>query len=341
MTTRSAELLDASTLHVLRAVDKAAHLADWIRQHGVTALNKQDRTPLTIADLAAQAVISRALEEQFPGDPLLAEEDGSALQTAPGQALVAPLLHHLQPFLPGVTLPELSRLLNRGVRRPGLRTWMLDPVDGTKGFLRDGGHYVVALALIEAGRPMIGMLGCPTIDADGRSHDASEEPSRQPHGSLFLARRDAGAWVSPLDAVDFVPIHVSAISTMQAARVLVSMAAAHIDAGRTDVFMRMAGVERSAVRMDSQAKHALIAVGQADVFVRIPADTQYREQVWDHAAGTLIVEEAGGRVTDLDGHPLDFNAGTRLLRNEGILVSNGRLHGAALQALRTARLHQP
>jgi 3'(2'), 5'-bisphosphate nucleotidase len=119
------------------------------------------------------------------------------------------------------------------------------------------------------------------------------------------------------------------------------MAASHIDADRTDAFMRMAGVERSPVRMDSQAKHALIAVGQADVFVRIPADSQYREQVWDHAAGTLIVEEAGGRVTDLDGHPLDFNAGTRLLHNEGIVISNGRLHAAAVQALRTARLHQP
>jgi 3'(2'), 5'-bisphosphate nucleotidase len=124
---------------------------------------------------------------------------------------------------------------------------------------------------------------------------------------------------------------------MRPARVLVSMASEHIDADSTDAFMRIAGIDAPAVRVDSQAKHALVAGGHAELSFRIPADPLYREQVWDHAAGTLIVEEAGGRVTDLNGNPLDFSAGTRLLRNEGILVSNGVLHAPALLALRSAR----
>ena len=64
----------------------------------------------------------------------------------------------------------------------------------------------------------------------------------------------------------------------------------------------------------------------------IPGDPS--EQIWDQAAGALLVEEAGGRVTDLEGRPLDFGVGRRLDRNFGVLATNGRLHDAALATLR-------
>jgi 3'(2'), 5'-bisphosphate nucleotidase len=67
--------------------------------------------------------------------------------------------------------------------------------------------------------------------------------------------------------------------------------------------------------------------------IRVPATRQYGEKLWDHAAGTILVEEAGGRVTDLHGVPLDFAAGHVLARNEGVIASNGHLHTAALNAV--------
>jgi 3'(2'), 5'-bisphosphate nucleotidase len=340
MRTNPLEFLDTPALHVLAAVERAAYLARWIRQETVVPVSKPDRTPLTIADLAVQAAISSALERDFPEHALLAEEDGTILHTDAGQAMAAPLLHYLEPWIPGLTLASLTRLLNRGTRTPAERTWALDPIDGTKGFLRDGGHYVVALALLTANRPVLGVLACPTLEADGADGVEQAAAHHVPRGCLLVAGRAAGAWIRPLDGGEFAPLRVSAVATMRPARVLVSMAGAHIDADRTGAFMRIADIDQPPRGVDSQAKHALIAGGNAELFFRIPADPLYREQVWDQAAGALIVEEAGGRVTDLAGKALDFGAGTRLLHNEGVLVSNGVLHAPALLALRSARLRQ-
>jgi len=92
--------------------------------------------------------------------------------------------------------------------------------------------------------------------------------------------------------------------------------------------------------MDSQAKHAVIAAGQADLLFRCPIEREFRERIWDQAAGSIIIEEAGGQVTDLHGTPLDFAAGRILARNEGVIASNGHLHGAALRAVQHVTTHR-
>ena len=89
--------------------------------------------------------------------------------------------------------------------------------------------------------------------------------------------------------------------------------------------------------MDSQAKHVTVAAGASDLLMRFPPDAEFHDAVWDQAAGSLLIEEAGGRVTDLAGQPLDFTGGRRLLRNTGMLASNGLLHRAALEAVQRAR----
>jgi 3'(2'), 5'-bisphosphate nucleotidase len=88
--------------------------------------------------------------------------------------------------------------------------------------------------------------------------------------------------------------------------------------------------------MDSQAKYLVVAGGDGDLIFRLlpSGDRTFRERIWDQAAGALLVEEAGGRITDLTGAPLDFGAGARLERNFGVLTSNGPLHNLALDALR-------
>jgi 3'(2'), 5'-bisphosphate nucleotidase len=98
--------------------------------------------------------------------------------------------------------------------------------------------------------------------------------------------------------------------------------------------VRTLGVEAAPVLMDSQAKHAVIAAGRADLLLRLPARPDFRDKIWDQAAGTVILEEAGGRVTDRRGIELDFRAGRTLVRNEGLVASNGHLHSAVLKVLR-------
>jgi 3'(2'), 5'-bisphosphate nucleotidase len=88
--------------------------------------------------------------------------------------------------------------------------------------------------------------------------------------------------------------------------------------------------------MDSQAKHALIAAGAADLLIRVPASKTYRDKIWDQAAGSLLIEEAGGRVTDLNGVPLEFGVGRLLSGNEGVIASNGHLHDAVIEAIQRA-----
>jgi 3'(2'), 5'-bisphosphate nucleotidase len=88
--------------------------------------------------------------------------------------------------------------------------------------------------------------------------------------------------------------------------------------------------------MDSQAKYGIVARGEATIYLRVPSPSEkdYREKIWDHAAGSIIAEEAGGKVTDVLGRPLDFSCGAKMKKNQGVIVTNGILHDVVLEALR-------
>ena len=105
---------------------------------------------------------------------------------------------------------------------------------------------------------------------------------------------------------------------------------AHGDAA--EVAARL-GITAAPLRMDSQAKYAVVARGEAEIYLRLPTRADYREKIWDHAAGALIVAEAGGVVTDIHGRPLEFHHGRELVANRGVIVSNGRLHARVIRAI--------
>ena len=88
--------------------------------------------------------------------------------------------------------------------------------------------------------------------------------------------------------------------------------------------------------MDSQAKYAVLAAGGGELLLRLISEKapDYKEKIWDQAAGLIVVEQAGGVVTDLDGKPLDFSQGRSLAQNRGVVVSNGLLHETVLAGLR-------
>jgi 3'(2'), 5'-bisphosphate nucleotidase len=151
--------------------------------------------------------------------------------------------------------------------------------------------------------------------------------------------RGEGAWIGSLESGVEVQarLHVSGQRDPSQARLLRSFESGHTNVSQIDQFAEALGVQAEAVRMDSQAKYLVLAAGRGEMYLRLlsPRQPDYKEKIWDQAAGSLLVEEAGGKVSDLHGKLLDFSAGRQLLNNRGLLATNAHLHPAALQALRT------
>lgn len=141
--------------------------------------------------------------------------------------------------------------------------------------------------------------------------------------------------MAALGSPAFESIQVSLATSNPQARFVESVESGHGHHDLQQAVARAVGISRPSLRMDSQAKYGVVARGDAVLYLRLPSpkSPDYREKIWDHAAGALIVEEAGGRVTDMFGRPLDFASGRKLAGNQGVVVSNGLLHTTVLEAL--------
>jgi len=311
----------------LGAVREAAVLARTLRQQiGASAIRKADQSPVTVADFAVQALVAHRLASAFPDDPLVAEEDAAWLRSPEARPTFQSVVEALHRVEPDLGPDQVFEAIDRGRGAPSERFWTLDPVDGTKGFIR-GDHYVVALALVVRGRVELGLMGCPQLSLMERPPGIV--------GSIVYAIRGQGAFCASMAEEEITRLAVSHVRAPRLARVLRSFEVEHIDQTTFDHVLRTLRVEVGPTLMDSQAKHAMVAAGRADLLIRLPAAEGYCEKIWDQAAGALLIEEAGGRVTDRHGEPLDFACGRTLARNVGVIASNGRLHEAVIDALRT------
>ncbi|KAI5836594.1 carbohydrate phosphatase, partial [Schizophyllum commune H4-8] len=191
------------------------------------------------------------------------------------------------------------------------RMWTLDPIDGTKGFLR-GGQYAVCLALIVDGEVKVGAIGCPNLHVDAAKPDGEK-------GCIFVAVRGRGAQQYTLAGADPQPLRLPVLPTSQIS-FLESVEAAHADHGFNARVSEVLGVTLPPVRMDSQAKYCCLARGEGGAYLRMPVGTGYREKIWDHAPGSVLVEEAGGTISDSRGKPLDFGLGRTLRENFGKVI---------------------
>jgi 3'(2'), 5'-bisphosphate nucleotidase len=101
-------------------------------------------------------------------------------------------------------------------------------------------------------------------------------------------------------------------------------------------FREKLNILKPTLRVDSQVKYGTVARGEATLYLRIPSSSEvgYKENIWDHAAGSIITEESGGKVTDSLGRPLEFTSGIKMKKNEGIVASNGILHDVVLNTLK-------
>ncbi|MEB3273493.1 MAG: 3'(2'),5'-bisphosphate nucleotidase [Prochlorothrix sp.] len=312
----------------LEAVLAAAQLCNQVRQEIVPeAMEKNDRSPVTVADFGSQAVICRALKAAFPHDPIVGEEDSADLRSPEQADRLQQVTRYVQGVVPEATPEQVADWIDGGNGSVADRYWTLDPIDGTKGFLR-GDQYAVALALVEKGEVKLGILGCPALSFAG----SGQEP-----GLVFVAVRGEGAVMMSLQGENPQPIQVVSEGQIDRFRFVESVESGHGDQSRQSAVAQAAGITQESIRMDSQAKYAAVAAGQAALYLRLPSPKtpDYREKIWDHAAGVIVIEEAGGTVTDIHGQPLDFSLGSKLVKNQGVVASNGAMHGAAIAALKT------
>ncbi|MBX9942652.1 MAG: 3'(2'),5'-bisphosphate nucleotidase CysQ [Reyranella sp.] len=215
--------------------------------HGVR--DKADRSPVTDADHAAEAIIVAGLRALTPGTPVVAEEEMAA-----------------------------GRLPNLDASRPGAAFWLVDPLDGTKEFIKRNGEFTVNIALIEGGRPTLGVVLAPASDtlwrgASGLGADKSESGGPfaaiatrppPPHGLTACASRS------------------------------------HAIYDDLDIWFRNNGLTvADRVQAGSSLKFCLIAEGKADIYPRFGPTNE-----WDTAAGQGVLEAAGGEVVTTDDRPL-------------------------------------
>ncbi len=322
-------MFEAEWQAAVAAVRDACRLARQVRAELVTddTLTKRDRSPVTIADLGIQAIVSEHLGAIFPDDPMMGEEEAGLLHDPVNAELKRRAVAQAARIVPGMTEARMLAALERGHHGGGDagRFWTLDPIDGTKGFIRND-QYAVALALIEDGEVVLGVLGCPNLPVGDAAGSV---------GTILAARRGQGAVVGSLADDAWHPARVADVTDPAEAVICQSVESGHTAHGRAARIAAGLGNSRPPLHLDSQCKYAAVARGDAALYLRLPTPgSTYREMIWDHAAGVIVVTEAGGRVTDTAGQPLDFRRGRTLSANIGVVASNGAIHEAAIASVR-------
>ena len=251
-----------------------ADTADAISRERFHALDlvvttKPDRTPVTDADQAVERAIRGLLAQRRPGDGILGEEFGT--------------------------------------EGSGPRQWIIDPIDGTAGFLRGIPIWATLIALAIDGVPVVGVVSAPAL------------------GKRWWARTDGGAWMLDERTPDAAPerLRVSGVSTLADASLSYNSIQQWDSAGRLDSLIALSrGVWRTRAYGDMWS-YMLLAEGHLDIA------GEFDLQPYDMAALVPIVQEAGGRFTSVDGQAGPWHGSA--------LATNGVLHEATLELLNTAQ----
>lgn len=235
---------------VLELAQTAGREIMAVYRSAFTVSEKEDRSPLTAADLNSQRLIAAGLTTLTPEIPLLGEESTTADIAA------------------RLSWPTL---------------WLVDPLDGTREFVKRSGEFTVNIALIHDHQPLLGVLHAPALEFS------------------YVAHRGGGAW--RVDAAGRAQIRCQPAAA-EPPRVLAS--ASHRGKSLDRVLQKMG--PHQLVSAGSALKFGWLADGRGDFYPR-PSPTSE----WDTAAGQILVEEAGGRVVDLQGQPLRYNARDTLI----------------------------
>lgn len=258
--TRYANLSDALDRLVREAARAIMEIYDE-RDFAVT--RKADASPLTEADLASHRMLSAGLHRLAPEFPVLSEESAAQVPTSE--------------------------------RHAWERYWLVDPLDGTKEFLKRNGEFTINVALVEFGRPVLGIVHVPV-----------KATSYIGVAGLGAERRDSEGGTQAL--------YVAGSRPAQPVRIVGSRSHA---GGELEGFASALGTHEF-LAVGSALKFCLVAEGGADVYLRLKPTSE-----WDTAAGQAVVEAAGGAVTDLEGIPLRYNARATLI-NPSFIATGDR-----------------
>jgi 3'(2'), 5'-bisphosphate nucleotidase len=265
--------------------------------------------PLLLSQVAA---IARAAGDEIMGvyargaTPVQHKADDSPLTEADLRAhrLIVARLEALEPRLP--VLSEEASAVPFAVRQGWSRYWLVDPLDGTREFISRNGEFTVNIALIDAHRPVLGVVHVPA-----RNH-------------LFMGAEGLGAWCSEAGA----PQRALHVSPSSAAPPRVAGSRSH-RGDSLDGFLAAVG-EHQFLSVGSSLKFCLLAAGEADVYPRLGPTSE-----WDIAAGHALLAAAGGSVLQLDGSPVEYNHGESLLSPQFVAI--GATDRNWLGLLRAAR----
>ena len=223
--------------------------------------NKTDRSPLTRADMASHEVICNGLAGLTPEIPVLSEEAA-----------------HL-PY---------------STRKTWDQYWLVDPLDGTREFIKRNGEFTVNIALIRGNYPVLGIIYIPVNDVCYYAAD-NEGAYKMSNGEPDLRLR---------------------AKTSRADNLIVAGSRSHGNIRQREFFKQM-GDEVETIAIGSSQKFCLVAEGTADIYARFGPTSE-----WDTAAGQCIVEEAGGRVTDTGFSRLRYNAKDSLLNPDFLVFAD-------------------
>lgn len=319
---------------ILSIVAAASRVADVVQRdlENLRLLTKDDRSPVTVADFAVQAIVALGLRNALGQQNIVGEENADELRTPGQNSIRQAVLRAVRLVYSDLTLEEMLDAIDLCNHDATSSTyWTLDPIDGTKGFLR-GQQYAIALGKIENGQVTFGVMGCPNLPAD------QKKPLDQPdeRGVMYAATASGGTWEHLLDRLDSEPRRVKAgdIKPGQPIRTCGSVEKTHSKRSDTMRILEHLNEDSTPVRLDSQCKYAVVARNQADAYLRMPTGADYVEKIWDHAAGMLIATEAGAVVSDITGKPLDFSQGWRLESNRGVICAVPGLHSRIIKAIK-------
>jgi len=256
----------AALCNMVRRVAIAAgdHTLQYYDESGCAADEKSDGSPVTIADREAEAIIIKGLHDIFPDVPVVGEESVAA----------------------GV-IPDLSATE---------WFWLVDPLDGTKEFIRGSADYTVNIALIHRGVPVLGVVYAPV------------------NGELY-AGHGAGTAIRWLaDNNNDKPIRVR---SLPAGGLTVISSRNHHDENQLDKFLADFKIAKS-MRRGSSLKICLIAAGKADLYPRFGLTSE-----WDTAAGDAVLRSAGGHIVDMKGAPLSYGHAQKKFENPEFVASSG------------------
>lgn len=321
-----ADRVPADLLAALAAARAAARAVDALGDPQLFATNavidKGVAGPATVADIASQVAITMVLRSALGSSVrIVAEESLEEVEALGGDSLLASVAAAVRAAGIDCDVSAARAALAASADNGGSGTfWAIDPLDGTKGYVR-GGQFAIAVALVTDGRPVVGVLGLPRLSALGNGTD----PVSGGAGVLVAALAGCGAVQTPIDRWEPSRIAAHQWSKGDPLRLAGSVERGHSASESLESRAAALG-EVQPVRVDSQAKYALVARGDADAYLRLSPTPDYRECIWDHAAGALVAVEAGCVVTDSRGVPMDFSTGRRLTQSQGVICAPPRLH---------------